>query len=328
MKLNQTYDETATIRELLIAIEAQKRAVTLFSKPKHLETKIRRAALLKSAVYSARIEGNPLTEEAAGKLTRPARNLEQLEIQNVLETLTWLYQNPIELVLSLKLIKEIHAKIVHNLRQDAGSFRKEQSAIYDPGGRAIYLTPLAEEIPMLLKQWISRLKTSKEPVPILVAMAHYQFEKIHPFIDGNGRVGRLLTTQLLRQSGCDFEGLLNLEEYIDETRNEYYAHLMPTTRNITPFVEYFLKAIAAQAGKVLSLLAESPKDREEDSLLPRRREILLIIRDHRVVSFDFLKRRFMRVPASTLRYDLRQLAQGGYIRKLGKTRGAQYVAVE
>jgi DeoR/GlpR family transcriptional regulator of sugar metabolism len=67
--------------------------------------------------------------------------------------------------------------------------------------------------------------------------------------------------------------------------------------------------------------------RPEDILLPRRREILEIIRDHRMVSFDFIKRRFPGICQSTLHYDIKQLLRAGLVRKLGATRGAQYVTI-
>jgi len=117
-----------------------------------------------------------------------------------------------------------------------------------------------------------------------------------------------------------------LEEYLEKNRESYYELLAINKKDITAFVEFFLEAVAEQAEKTITGLKDIDQERVEDSLLPRRREILEIIKDHEIVSFDFIKRRFSKVAQSTLHYDLRKLIQGGFVKKLGSTRGVRYSA--
>ena len=94
-------------------------------------------------------------------------------------------------------------------------------------------------------------------------------------------------------------------------------------RDITDFVEFFLEAIAVSAEKAVEQLQASKEDATE-TLLPRRQEVLTIIKDHKIVSFNFLKRRFQKVPDSSLHYDLKMLINKGFLKKLGATRGVLY----
>jgi Fic family protein len=215
---------------------------------------------------------------------------------------------------------------MYNLRSDAGSIRLEQSAIFNSAGVAVYLTPPPQEIKSLLENWKLQIELSSTHPIIQAIISHYQFEKIHPFIDGNGRVGRLIISQQLRRSGYDFNGLLILEASIDKSRDEYYFHLQNEKKDLTNFIEYFLILISSSATLAINKIANPDPLRLSSNLLPRRQELLNIIRDHRVVSFDFLHRRFSAIPASTLRFDLLSLQKGGFIQKLGVTRGALYSA--
>jgi predicted transcriptional regulator len=100
------------------------------------------------------------------------------------------------------------------------------------------------------------------------------------------------------------------------------------SNNCTGFVEFFLKSLIEQAKKHLPLLSSTAqKNLPEDSLMPRRRELLDTIRDHPNCSIDFLYRRFLKINRKTLAYDLSQLQKKGFVKKVGTTRGALYVSV-
>ena len=168
-------------------------------------------------------------------------------------------------------------------------------------------------------------RTTDCSVPIKAGLIGFLFEKIHPLADGNGRVGRLISAFILKSGGYDLRGLLSFEEYIDEHREEYYRMLEPT-QNATSFVAFFLEAIIFQAEKMAAKLRQITNETPEDGLLPRRREILEITRDHPYLSFDFLRRRFPAVNPKTLHYDLKKLQDERYIIKAGKTKGVFYKA--
>lgn len=320
MELNHTFKITPHIQKLLNSLENQKKSFELIPQIPQITQQLHRQSLLKSAVYSARIEGNTL-EENEFKFGKTSKKRERLEIQNLVDALTWLHRQDNQWF-DTDLIKKLHQKVTQHLNPEAGKFRIEPSAIYNQAGIAIYIAPMVEEIRPLINQLIDSVTSSKLHPAILAAISHYQFEKIHPFIDGNGRVGRLLTTQILRRHGLAFGGLLILEEYLEAKRQDYYDLLAKNTKDLTGWIEFFLETMVSQIELVFHQI-EAPVS-PESNLLPRRLELLNIIRDHRDVSFDFLHRRFLDVPASTLRYDLQQLQKQKFIRKLGKTRGVRY----
>ena len=321
MRLNQTYKHTTLINNLLIALEANKKALSLFNLSDELKFNLRRRSILHSAVYSARIENNSLTPES---FTLSSKSIENLEIQNILDTLNWLYTTNPTPTLEVKLIKDLHSRIMHNLHTQAGHFRTEQSAVFNSAGIAIYLAPPASEVKGLMASWIKQIEESNLSLPIMVAIAHYQFEKIHPFIDGNGRVGRLLTTVILKQHRLDLHGISSLEKYIENHLDGYYDYLSEEKRDITHFVEYFLTAISAMQEEALEKLKSG--DSEQNTLFPRHQELVEVIRDHPYCTFDFLHRRFFAIPTSTLHYDLQQLQKQKLVARVGVSRGAMYTA--
>ena len=143
-------------------------------------------------------------------------------------------------------------------------------------------------------------------------------------MDGSGRVGRLFIQQMLRMSSYGMKGILPLEEYLDNHRSEYYRMLEEPEKDATDYLEFMLEAIAETAKKAKETVLEKQKPQLEDFLLPRRAEILRLIREQKMMNFNQVKRRFAKVNARTLRYDLKKLQDQGLIKKLGTTRGAYY----
>lgn len=331
MSLRYTYQKTEQIGRLLEEIEVLKKVFDILPPIPHREETIRRQSLLKSSVYSARIEGNPLQMHNVSYLSleRGSPDQSKKEIFNILKTLRFLQnQNPSTLI-TADMVKRLHAIVMDGLTPDAGMLRTEVSAIFNQAGVAIYMTPPPSEIAGKLDELMQFINTSDEKGPIIAALAHFDFEKIHPFLDGNGRVGRTLSTLILKTKGYELRGLVSFEEYLENNRQYYYDCLNTKSADITDFVEFFLQAMAHEAELVLSQLKSLPQVEEiEETLLPRRQEILSIIRDHQLVSFDMLQRRFIKVPSSTLHYDLKQLLKLQLIQKKGSTRGACYVPVE
>lgn len=315
--LTQFVTITPDIQNLLIKIEGQKAALNYLPQDPAIVAHMRKMSFLHSAIFSARIEGNKLTPE---NFATSPNNLEKLEAQNLLDTYSWLKStNQLDLIF----IKQLHARSMKNLRADAGHLRKEQNAIFNQAGVAIYLPPPPEDVEPLLQSMLEIIDKSSSHPLITNIISHYQFEKIHPFVDGNGRVGRLLFTTHLKKSGFNFSDLLGLEKHIENTRSDYYYHLGNESKDLTSFAVYMLTLISQATDQVFNIL-QKPSSPATSLLLPRRRELLNIIRDHSPCSFDFLHRRFVGIPGSTLRYDLLQLQKARLIQKLGTTRGALY----
>jgi Fic family protein len=183
--------------------------------------------------------------------------------------------------LSLRLIREIHAILLKGVRgenKNRGEFRRSQNWIGGSRpGNASFVPPPPAEMMEALDRFERFLHDDKHGLPLLVeaALAHVQFESIHPFLDGNGRLGRLLITLLLCAKGALKEPLLYLSLYFKKHRNQYYELLqrIRTEGAWEEWLEFFLKGTAATAQeaadtatRVLELFS---KDREKIKKLGR-----------------------------------------------------------
>ena len=178
--------------------------------------------------------------------------------------------------LSLRLIREIHGELMRGARggnRDPGEFRRTQNWVGPSGctlSTATFVPPPVPDMNAALSQFESFLHT-EEPIPALIfcALAHAQFETIHPFLDGNGRMGRLLITFLLCQRGILSRPLLYLSHYFKQHRAEYYDRLMAvrTDGHWEQWIKFFLRGVSevsldatATARKIL-LLRETSRTR-------------------------------------------------------------------
>lgn len=326
MVIPPKYFLTPKISQLLQSIEASKEVINSIDIPKELETNIRRKSTLKSSLFSARIEGNTLTLDELPKT--PSKSQRTQEVFNILKALNWVYERRVK-DLSTKDILKLHQMVMAGLdqKQDAGKFRTDPGAIFNSAGIAIYLPPRPSQVLSLIKNLIKFSNLEKEQfIPIKAALIHYTFEKIHPFLDGNGRVGRLLLQAILQKEGYGMKGILPLEEYLDNHRSEYYSVLESSDKGVTDYVEFILESIAETAKAVKEEFLKKDELKVEDLLLPRRAEILNIIKEHNLVNFDTLRRRFLEINERTLRYDLKKLADANLIKKRGTTKGVYYEA--
>lgn len=218
----------------------------------------------REAVLSSRIEGTQATlgellaAEAGATVERSPADLR--EVSNYVTALEYGVRRLKKLPLSLRLIREMHAKLMAGVRGDhatPGEFRRSQNWIGPAGctlANATYVPPPPEEMLKCLEQWETFLHDRSLPPLVQVALTHYQFEAIHPFLDGNGRVGRLLITLFLIERGILPAPLLYLSAFFEATRRDYYDHLLGvSTRGEWPiWLEYFLNGVARQAEDALS----------------------------------------------------------------------------
>lgn len=315
-----SYTENSRIQELATKINTYKDLFEKIPKLPKVEENLLRRSTLKSALYSARIEGNTLEFSQIEKGF--SKQLEKKEVFQIFNGLKFVQARKTKA--TKEFVCQIHEIVMDGLTTELGRLRSEQSAIFNSAGVAIYLPPSPEKIPELIQEFINYINKLDIELPN-VAIAHFAFEKAHPFLDGNGRVGRILINWHLKRLGYGFAGLISFEEYLENSRTKYYSKLSTEGNNITGFVELILETIAQSAQKVILELEMREEEKIEDILLPRRAEILAIIREHQMVSFDQIMRRFLSVNPRTLHYDLQDLIKKSLIRKLGTTRGAVYV---
>lgn len=218
----------------------------------------------REAVYSSRIEGTQATlgellaAEAGATLERSPEDLR--DVGNYVAALEHGLERLKALPLSLRLVRELHRKLMTGVRGDhatPGEFRRTQNWIGRPGCTLVdasYVPPPPDDLMEFLGRWEDFLHDETVPPLVHAAFAHYQFEAIHPFIDGNGRVGRLLITLSLCARGVLPEPLLYLSAFFDATRTDYYEGLRGITErgDWTGWIEYFLNGVARQSEDALS----------------------------------------------------------------------------
>jgi Fic family protein len=214
----------------------------------------------REAVLSSQIEGTQSTLEDLLEVElepgSSGRYGDVADIVNYIGAMNYGLDRLNELPLSLRLIREIHSELLRDGRgSDAtpGEFRKTQNWIGPPGAslsRATFVPPPVPEMTEALGDFESFLHVqSDRPTLIDVGLAHAQFETIHPFIDGNGRVGRLLISFLLVHRGILRRPLLYLSSYFKLHRAEYYDRLMATRRSgdWEGWLRFFLRGVAETA---------------------------------------------------------------------------------
>lgn len=217
----------------------------------------------REAVLSSRIEGTQATlgellaAEAGAAVDRSPADLR--EVANYVVALEHGVTRLADLPLSLRLVRELHERLMRGVRGDAatpGEFRRSQNWIGGPGStlaNATYVPPPPDELMACLGAWELFLHDDSLPPLVHAALAHSQFEAIHPFLDGNGRVGRLLITFLLIAKGVLPSPLLYLSAFFEATRSEYYTRLLGVTERgeWEEWLRYFLVGVANQAGDAL-----------------------------------------------------------------------------
>jgi Fic family protein len=210
----------------------------------------------KEAVLSSQIEG---TQSSLSDLLlfenngQSSNNLfdDVTEVSSYVAAMNYSIERLEKLPLSLRLIKEAHAKLMNNSRgnnKNPGEFRTSQNWIGGSRpGNALFVPPPAEKLMDCLDNFEKFLHDEKVKMPILIraAIAHVQFETIHPFLDGNGRIGRLLITLMLCNDGILKQPSLYLSLYFKAHRQEYYNQLqnIRETGDFESWIKFFLTGV-------------------------------------------------------------------------------------
>lgn len=212
----------------------------------------------KEAVLSSRIEGtqSSLSDLLLFEATRTEKQRDVKEVQNYVRAMEHGLKRLDELPLSLRLIRELHAILMEGVRGEQatpGEFRQSQNWIGSPGctlNDATFVPPPMAEMKEALDHLEKFLNADTQLPPLVeLALIHYQFETIHPFLDGNGRIGRLLITLFLCQRGILNKPLLYLSAFFERHRQEYYDRLLEVSRRGAwgQWLEFFLQAVIKQS---------------------------------------------------------------------------------
>lgn len=237
------YKITDNILKLVVAISerlGEISATHLYKPP----TELRKKNRIKTIQSSLEIEGNTLTEEQITALLNNKRIIapqkDILEVQNAIKVYEQLQKfNPN----NLKDLEKAHAILMKGLIDNAGKLRIKNVGIVK-GSKVEHLAPTGAMVKGLMNDLFQYLKTDNAVLLIKSCVFHYEFEFIHPFLDGNGRMGRLWQTLILMQKYPVFE-YLPVESLIKENQNEYYKALSISDKSghSTPFIAFMLNII-------------------------------------------------------------------------------------
>lgn len=299
----------------------------------------------KEAVLSSRIEGtqSSLSDLYLFEATKVEKG-DVLEVENYVKAIEYGLNRLETLPLSLRLIREIHQILMEGVRGEyatPGEFRKSQNWIGPPGcnlENAIYIPPAPDKIGEALDKFEKFLHASFHLPPLIeAALVHYQFEAIHPFLDGNGRIGRLLITLLLCQRGCLSKPLLYLSAFFESHRQEYYYHLLNLSQKGSwdKWITFFIQGVLEQAKDAIkrsNLLLELHQKLREKIQRPRISVFVLRLLDllfiSPVITVNLVAEKLdITFPAATKGIII--LEKEGILRETtGKKRNRVYVADE
>jgi len=240
--------------------------------------------LRQEAVLSSRIEGTVTTlselliDQAGGATTERERD-DLREVRNYVTAMEHGLARLAKLPLSLRLVREVHEQLMRGVRGGTsapGEFRRIQNWIGPPGSTlatATYVPPPVPDMTEALGRW-ERFLNERDTMPVLVqcALMHEHFEAIHPFLDGNGRVGRLLITLFLVERERLSQPLLYLSAFIDAHRNDYYDALLRvrTEGDWRGWLLFFLAGVAETSERAARQAATLMDLRERYHELLRR----------------------------------------------------------
>ena len=245
--------------------------------------KMQNKALILEAHHTTHIEGTQLTLEQSKQLwagehlvaANPDDTKELLNYRQAFDLVSG-YVGDGELITE-GLVREIHKRLVDGVRGNAatpGDYRNIQNYVVNSKTKeVIYTPPAAFEVPQLMRELIDWINLETEIHPVLMSgIAQFQLVHIHPFLDGNGRTARLLSTLCLYQKGYDFKKLFTISEYYDRNRADYYEAIQSVREqymDMTKWVEYFVCGLSIQLQEVKKI----GKQAIEQDLLARQHHL-------------------------------------------------------
>lgn len=299
---------------------------------------VRREAVLSSRIEGTRTSLSDLLADEAGQSPQSEPD-DVREVRNYVSALDYGIARPGDLPLSLRLVRELHRILMSGVRGERatpGEFRRSQNWIGPHGStpaNAPYVPPPPREMLDALGRW-ERFLHQRGELPDLIqcALMHEHFEAIHPFLDGNGRVGRLMITLFLIERGRLSQPLLYLSEFIERNRDDYYRGLMRirTHGDWNGWLHYFLAGVewsalrAARQARQLLSLRESMRARVASQ--PRALALVDPLFENPYLDANRVKQR-LGVSDPTARKALSALQQAGLIEETsGRSWGRQYLA--
>lgn len=343
------YTITNKILKHIGIIEACKEVIDHAPLLPYYEKAFQTDAMVRSVHHGTHIEGNELDLEQAEKVimgqqvvARPRDIQEVINYRKVVEHIEKLQAKDADSHVDDEMIKTLHGMVVEKILDlsRTGEYRTTQVVIKNSlTGEVTFTPPPAIAVPVQLQELINFINKTKpdDMHPVLKSgTVHYELARIHPFVDGNGRVSRALSIFILFKEGYDIRKFFSLEEYFDHDAVRYYDSLQSVERNggdLTAWLTYFTEGLAIELTKI----KEKIEKISVDSNLKERlggTPILLSSRQLKIIEYiqktGFLQNQVFRtlfpmVSEDTVLNELKGLMKAGIIRKSGSTKGAKYV---
>ncbi len=307
------------------------------------EKKFRDEAILRTVHYGTHIEGNELNISEAAQVLEGkeivGRDRDVQEVINYRQVLNFI--DGFASQIDENVIKTIHRLTTDKILQmgECGQYRTKQVVVKNSSTQEIvFRPPPAIEIPYQIENFLEWLVSEKDAHPVLKAgITHYELVRIHPFLDGNGRVARAVATLVLFSDGYDIKKFFSLEEHYDQDAQGYYDALQSVKEekgsDLTEWLMYFTEGLAIE----LNRIKEKVQSLSVDLKLKEKIggvQIALTERQMKIIDYiqkvGFLQNKqfaelFPMISEDTILRDLKDLLEKSIIKKEGSTKAARYV---
>ena len=305
------------------------------------EKEFREDAIIRSVYHGTHLEGNMLQKTEARDVLRGKEVMARArDIQEIIN-----YRKCIDFIdnesqkkddsISEELIFKLHSTIVYRILSEdqSGKLRDKQVVIRNSeNGEITFRPPTSIEVPYLLKEyvyWVNNTKKDDMHPVIKAGIAHHELVRIHPFLDGNGRVARIIATLIMLRGGYDIRRFFSLEEYYDRDAISYYENLQKaTTGDMTSWLEYFTFGASTEFEKIKDQIMRLSKDAklkekfggQQIFLTDRQIKLIEYIQDIGYIQNQAFSNLFSNISEDSVLRDLKDLIVKGLVKKIKKGR--------
>ncbi|MBI3385076.1 Fic family protein [Candidatus Gottesmanbacteria bacterium] len=355
------YTITNKILKDIGTVEACREIITNAPLVPAWEARFREEAIIRTVHYGTHIEGNALNfTEAAKVISGQSIVARDRDIQEVIN-----YRNVLRFIGEAREIGEAGGKVteqalkhLHKLTvekilpsEECGKYRQTQVVLRNSQtGEISFRPPASVAVPFLIEDFLEWLnsKAIRDMHPVLQAgITHYELVRIHPFVDGNGRVARAVATWVLFREGYDIKKFFSLEEHYDKDDTGYYKALQSVEKpiiesehsgngDLTYWLEYFTEGLAIELTRIkekVQKLSVDLKIKEhlgggQVALNERQMKILEYVQQTGFIQSQIFREMFREYSDDTILRDLRDLMEKGVLKKEGSTKSARYVLIK
>ncbi len=324
------------------AIEAARQSIENAPLLPYWEKRFQDEALVRTTHYGTHIEGNELSLTQVQKVLDGERIVARdRDVQEVIN-----YRNVLDFIdkktdakIDEETILDLHKIVIKNvLAPDlAGKYREKEVVIRNSiTGDVAFRPPKAVEVKWQMKEFAVFIQEETEIHPVLKGgIVHYEFVRIHPFLDGNGRVGRALSMLVLYKLGYDIRQFFSLEEHFDRDPDRYYTALQSVEKNNgdqTVWLEYFTECLAVELSKIRERIENISIDTNLKKKLggpvmlsERQLKIIEYIQANGYIENNAYASIFPMVSEDTVLREVQDLVKKGLLKKQGVTKGVKYI---